>query len=581
MNYLKNVLGIVLILIFSNTLTTPDKENSRNQILTPSYHLHNVIFTGQLRQKFSQFIDNVLQQIPSQQLFDFIDETMPQRKSPYSDKDFYTHLCNNAKHITPSFGFYHQFKALAHQKNILGDQIKKLIGSSVVTNIAEIGTPGTYSTHIKKNSSPITGTIYAIHDKQRLSDIAQATSFNPFKKFVAYDQFVNLHEYDPISQNAIASNSVDVVLCTIGLHHIPLEKLDAFISSIRRILKPNGTFILREHDVTNDDLKSIVYAAHSIFNIIMNQDSLETELAEYRNFQSLDYWIKIMKGHGFNVGSERILQPGDPTLNTMLKFTKIAQTQEEKEQEIVSILHKNKDYVRDNMQTYLTSPEWLNVDTSQEYSKFINHTPFYEYPYIQNTKAYWKVFYHSCRLAAQKKGKFAVLTSPYTTMNLFIGAMMSLEYGAKSLISLPIRWMNSGIEPATIQLLIKDPQQELTILKNRITVLEQYPKAGMQLIEIPRYKEFLDIMLKLADTHITIVEIAGNKDIQLKLGYYTTSGNNSPKFEIPGCKKLYTWHLETKPNYTYMTLEANVEYLRDVINYCHKNAVDILYIHDF
>ena len=504
---------------------------------------------------------------------------MKQTAQPCSDKDFYRHLINNATRITPSIGFYHKFKALEKQKKVLCRQIRQLIGAKKIENIVEIGTPATYTSGIKKHIA-ITGKVYAVHDKKRSRDLAQSFSFNPLKKFVGYNKFIKINEYAPISETAIQSNSIDVVICTIGLHHVPQGKLDAFVDSIRRILKPNGRFILRDHDVINTDLESIVHAAHSTFNVIMNQDSLETELAEYRNFQSLEYWINLLEKHGFKVGSERLLQSGDPTRNTMIQCTKIAQTQEEKECEIREALRTDQEYSRDNMQTYLTTPEWLNVDTSQEYAKFIEHTPFYEYPYFQNVKTYWKVFAHSWKHAAKEKGNVAVLTSPYTTMNLFIGIMMSVEYGAKGLLSLPIKLMNSGIEPGTIKLLVKDPQQELTSFENRIKILEQYPVGDMKLIEIPRYKEFLDILIKLADTHITVVEIAGNKAIQCKVRYKTSEKNNL-NFEFDGCKELYTWNLKTQPAYTYAALKVNVDQLQEVIKHCQNHAIEILYIHDF
>ena len=575
MNCIKILLGVLPVLLLNSSLIAFDNTHSTLQTPTQSFHLQKVLFTDSLRQEFSKFLDNILQQVPSQQFFGFIDATI---SNIYSDKDFYAYLITNVKRITPSFGFYYKLRALKYQKEILGRQIEKLIGSSKIDTIVEIGTPATYSASIKNHIK--IGKVYAINDKKRLSDIAQSLSFNPFKKFVAYDQFIEINNYAPISKEAIPSNSIDVVVCTVGLHHVPQKKLDDFINSIRRILKSNGIFILRDHNVTNADLESLVYSAHSIFNIIVNQSSLAIELAECRNFKSLDDWINLLENHGFKAGLKRFIQPGDPTRNTMIKFTKMAQTQEEKEQELFTYLYNRPGYLRDNIQTYLTSPEWLNVDTSQEYAKFIEHTPFYEYPYFQNIVVYWKVFFHSWKQAVREKGKLAILTSPYTFMNLFIGIMMSIEYGTKGLISVPIKWINSGKEPKTIKLLIKDPKQELNLLENCIKIIERYPSVDMQLIEVPRYKEFLDIIIKLADTQITIVEIAGNKDIQLKI-CYKTSKKNFLNFELNGCEKLYTWHLKTKPSYTYAALKADVKQLREIIKYCQTNDVEILYIHDF
>jgi SAM-dependent methyltransferase len=490
-------------------------------------------------------------------------------------------MIDNASAITPKLQFYYQIRALTHQKNILSGQICQLLSSTKkIDSIVEIGTPATYIASIKDRVE-VNGKVYVIHDKKRSSDVVQSFRFNPFKKFLGYDEFVELNNYDPISEDIIPSNSVDVIICVIGLHHIPQEKLDPFITSIRRILKPNGQFILRDHNVINSDVESIVYAAHSVFNVIMNQDSLETELAEYRNFQALDYWIQLVERIGFKVSPERLVQQGDPTFNTMIKFTKIAQNQEEREIELHAALQKNPTYVRDSMQTYLTTPEWFNVDTAQEYGQFIEHTPFYEYPYLHDLQTYWKVFRNAWQQAAREKGHLAIATSPYTAMNLFIGIMMSVEYGAKGLISLPIKWVYSGEEPGVIQLLVKDQESELPIINDsRIKVIGTYESIGIKLIEIPRYKQFSDIVLKLAGTNVSIVEIAGNSTIQIKVRYMSDQ-QRSIYFDMEGCEKLYTWEMKSKPDTIYAALKVNIKNLKQIIKFCQKNGVEIIYIHDF
>lgn len=79
-----------------------------------------------------------------------------------------------------------------------------------------------------------------------------------------------------------------MVICVIGLHHVPKEKLDLFIQSIRRVLKPNGVFILRDHNATTADLTSLISVAHTVFNLIMNHDSLKTELHNIEIFKALN-----------------------------------------------------------------------------------------------------------------------------------------------------------------------------------------------------------------------------------------------------------------------------------------------------
>lgn len=50
----------------------------------------------------------------------------------------------------------------------------------------------------------------------------------------------------------IAEASVDLVMMNQGLHHLPQHELLAFLASVRRVLRPGGLFIVREHDASDD-----------------------------------------------------------------------------------------------------------------------------------------------------------------------------------------------------------------------------------------------------------------------------------------------------------------------------------------
>ncbi len=205
MNYIKILVGM-LVLLNSNFSALADTNTTTSPRTIQSFHLQKIFFTHSLRQEFSKFVDNILRQIPSQQLFDFIDKTMKKTEHPYSAKDFYSHLINKAKHITPTIGFYHKFKALQKQKKVLCCQIRQLIGAKKIENIVEIGTPATYTSGIKEHIA-ITGNVYAVYDKKRASDSAQSFSFNPLKKFVAKEPLYNCfnNEYTLLTRS-LSSN---------------------------------------------------------------------------------------------------------------------------------------------------------------------------------------------------------------------------------------------------------------------------------------------------------------------------------------------------------------------------------------
>jgi SAM-dependent methyltransferase len=132
--------------------------------------------------------------------------------------------------------------------------------------------------------------------------------------------WVPLANYEPIA-TTIPDASQDLVSCYIGLHHIPLERLDPFIASIRRILKPGGAFVLRDHDVTTTEMDRLVSLAHTVFNAGLGAP-WESNAAELRFFVSIAEWSRRLEAHGLKDSGKRIAQAHDPTDNLLLAFTK-------------------------------------------------------------------------------------------------------------------------------------------------------------------------------------------------------------------------------------------------------------------
>ena len=552
MQRLKSLILYTAVSVFSSTYATN--------------HLHTVFSTPHLRSEFSGFLDEVLRMVPSKDFYKLVD-TIAKQQSPRTDEEWYAVLSQSSRAIGPWLPPLAQLKSLAHQKEVLGTQIMQLLPDTPVDGYVEIGTPGTY---LSKQRG-LGGQFTVVSDKERRSDRMQALSYNPLKKFKAYDNFVALNDHAPI---ALPGNSVDVVLLVVGLHHIPVEKLDAFIASISRILRPGGKFILRDHNADGDEMISIVSTAHSVFNVLLSGEDLATELTEYRNFQSLQHWIERIEAAGFVAGEQRLLQTGDPTKNTMLGFTKIAQTTQERGSLHSRVLKTKEGYARDLMQSYLSHPEWTNVDVAQEYGAFIEHTPFYEFPYLKSLGAYWRVFFGSLKTAAQKRGKLRVLTSPYTMMNAFIGMTMTVEYLAKSLISAPIRLAYSGEEPVEIELLVHDPENALEQVDSRAKVIADLA-GGYKHIAVPRYKEFLSVMRNLAKSSVELVEIAGQQEISLKVRKEVASAWPA------GLSIDYEWTLPTQPAHTCASVTSRVESLKETIVLLAEHNIEILYLHDF
>ena len=167
-------------------------------------------------------------------------------------------------------------------------------------------------------------------------------------------------------------------------------------------------------------------------------------------------------------------------------------------------------------------------------------------------------------------------------MNLFIGTTMTVEYTAKGLLSLPLAWMyGSGghKEPETIKALVKDFNNQLKDIDPRIQILKTYEESGFSLIELPRYKPFVEITQKLARSQVRLIQIAGQNQILFKVR--TKKSQSDPCLDLLGCKKEFDWNISTDPSHKYITLTVKLEKANEVVQRLDQLGIEIAHIHDF
>lgn|GEM_PF-6858267 len=100
------------------------------------------------------------------------------------------------------------------------------------------------------------------------------------------------------------------------------------------------------------------------------------------------------------------------------------------------------EYCRQSYRTFLTAPEWRNVDMAVEMAAFLQAgRPFYKYPYFSQILTFWQIFFKSLKAAHTKHSWFELIFSEYTLMNLFIGVTTSIECLAKGIFALPFRFL--------------------------------------------------------------------------------------------------------------------------------------------
>lgn len=210
--------------------------------------------------------------------------------------------------------------ALFKQKREMQRQTTALLPSGqTIDGYLEIGSTGRYVKSLKK-ALGITGSIYLTNDTYPDNSPPEIMERGGLGQVGI---FFDLDDYQAISGQTIAGESIDLVTCYIGLHHCPRAKLADYIQSIYRVLRPGGYFVLRDHDAGTQQMKTFCSLVHTVFNAGLGVSWKENQ-AELRLFESIDFWIQQVTEQGFTVLEPRLLQAHDPSLNTLVGFKKSA-----------------------------------------------------------------------------------------------------------------------------------------------------------------------------------------------------------------------------------------------------------------
>jgi SAM-dependent methyltransferase len=271
----------------------------------------------QLKEDFLDFLVNVFHLYPEDELHDALTRLS---LSGNNDQQVYEALQEEMGDISPFLGaIRYAIPALRKQKRIMAEQTLMLIDPDARYNgHLEIGSTGRYI-GILEDRLDITGDIFLLHTEEAgygpedLVDRGQLTKIGTH---------IDMGHYSTEFANVIPHGSLDLVTVFIGFHHCPLDTREEFISSVRSVIKPGGTMILRDHDVYNEDMWRMAALAHDTFNA-GTQETWQFNADELRNFYSLRYIIRFIEDLGFKHGGQLYFQPGDPTRNGLTAFTRI------------------------------------------------------------------------------------------------------------------------------------------------------------------------------------------------------------------------------------------------------------------
>ena len=248
------------------------------------------------------------------------------------------HFAGAAQGAGGAMRAWKQLRQLSHQRQEIAEETCSLLAKAGklghVRRYCSIGDHGKIVLPLRQAIERHIGTapadagltniedVWVLHnaEAQGLPELLERGHLDPVGKYVYFDYCA-----DPTM--GVPSGVCDLVTMHQGLHHIPVDKLPAFLREVERILRPGGVFMFREHDLRlpGGDGQApypMLDLAHSVLNALTGV-SEEAEAAEVRAFRPISEWREIVQQvAGLEDCMCYEMEAGDPTVDEMLCFVK-------------------------------------------------------------------------------------------------------------------------------------------------------------------------------------------------------------------------------------------------------------------
>lgn len=269
-----------------------------------------------LKERFKLFLVHVYHLYPEIPFHHLI-ERLTQKYS--DDRSIYEGLLEGLPEIQPFLAsFRYALPSLAEQKRMIQAQTLTLLeGKKEFERYLSVGTTGRYYGGLSEVLNFERDPIFVSYQAPSYG-IAEIVERGQFSKM---GQFYDLSDYQPLSAN-IPNDSIDLMTVYIGFHHASLARREAFMASCARVLKPGGSLIVRDHDAYSPEYVHMVALAHDVFNAGLGVSWADNE-AEVRHFMSLETLSGLLRQQGLTQVGSNLLQIGDPTINTLMRFDKL------------------------------------------------------------------------------------------------------------------------------------------------------------------------------------------------------------------------------------------------------------------
>lgn len=294
-----------------------DAAAQNGDALAGSSNFKAIYGNPQLKAAFFQFLQNVYHIYPEARMHQLIAEVS---EAGHSDREIYRLAQSRLGEIKPLLGdLRYALPALARQKEEMSREMLDLLGSSRrVNGYMEIGTTGRYISQFRSGIE-LRGDLVLLHTDEASYSPVDLAERGGVRKL---GRFVPMSNYAAVAAASVPDASLDLVSNFIGFHHSPTDRLDGFVRSLQRVLRPGGRLIVRDHDVSSDDMNRMVALAHDVFNMGLGADWQQNQ-SEIRHFTSIAQLTAYLEQRGFRSSGKQRFQSGDPTRNALMEFVRV------------------------------------------------------------------------------------------------------------------------------------------------------------------------------------------------------------------------------------------------------------------
>src|SRR6266403_1857558 len=202
---------------------------------------------------------------------------------------------------------------------------------------------------------------------------------------------------------------------------------------------------------------------------------------------------------------------------------------------------------------------------AREYADFVYIRPFYEFHFGHALKELWKETPLWGKHPIRKWERKFILSVDFGIEAVYAHAMLfasHLTYGVES--GDTYAWLDKATDSVF---------QEYP----RVKIVEETARQSY-VVSIPRYQEFTDLAVKLANRDVHFVQIAGNDIIML-----TVVGSKTWNYDLPAneASLLFTENFLTQSQVKRFALECPVRSLHSVLTQLAGRGVKIEHIYDY